>query len=201
MRKPRPLLAPLRWLLERPWRVFWCTVAAFYVVVLGLAFADARPLPATVGRGFALAVFVLLAASFILGLRASWRRSRRGALTRVVAPVLLLLVVFGGGALLRTQVEGRARHAKASADARELGQAVTGYTTHMGRLPARLADLTTPARNASGATAGPFIGRLPTPPPHWTDYRYEPRADGTFTITSGGEGRVATFPARQRASE
>ena len=196
MRTPRALLAPLRWWLAHPWRAFWWTVAAFYMVFLGLAFADAAPLPATAGQGFVLAVLLLLAVSFLQGFRVSWRRSRRGALTRVVVPVLLLLVVFGGGALMREHMGGRAREARASADVRELGLAVMRYSIHMGRPPARLADLTTPAQNVRGATAGPFIERLPTPPARWTDYRYETRADGTFSITGGGEGRVVKFPEK-----
>jgi hypothetical protein len=98
-----------------------------------------------------------LAASFAWGVSVSWRRSRRGALTKVVIPVLFLISLTLVATLLRAQVEKRARHAQATVDVRVIGHAVTDYSTHMGRLPTGLADLMTTARNSKGETRGPFI--------------------------------------------
>src|SRR6266700_7014718 len=62
-------------------------------------------------------------------------------------------------------VQTRARIAKAQADSRTLGSAVSIYTAHMGTLPAALTDLTQQTTNGLGQTAGPFVANVPTPPP------------------------------------
>lgn len=186
----------LRWWLRRPWQAFWLTVLAFYVLSFGLILTE-TVLPQPFGTGFALTVVVLLAASFAWGVRVSWRRSRSGALTKVGIPVLFLIGLTLAATLLRAQVEKRAHHAQATVDVRVIGQAVTDYSTHMGRLPGGLADLTTTARNAKGETRGPFIQQVPRPPSQWTDYRYQALADGTFRITSDGEGRTVAFPEKR----
>ena len=83
------------------------------------------------------------------------------------------------------------RIAKAQADLRSLESAIRVYAQHMGSPPATLADLTAPATNSQGATAGPFMATVPAAPTGWSEYRYEVRADGTFTISiSSPEGSV-----------
>ena len=169
---------------------------AFYAGLFSLVLvAPPSPAALTVDKVFVIGVVLILLASAVRGLQVSWRRSRWGAVIYVGVPILLLVLISGGGVLLREHMVGRARHANASADARALVDAVTKYAAHMGRLPNALTDLAAPATNAKGETAGPFIDRLPTPPSHWTDYRYRARADGTFSITSDGEGRTVVFPA------
>jgi hypothetical protein len=66
----------------------------------------------------------------------------------------------------------------------------------MGRLPATLDELTSSTTNGRGELAGPFLLRLPTAPPGWTDYGYEARADGTFSVRTEGERRTVVFPEK-----
>jgi hypothetical protein len=69
------------------------------------------------------------------------------------------------------------------------------FEGHMGVLPVALSDLTAPATNATGLTAGPFLATVPTPPGGmWSPYVYVPQPDGTFTITITGEGNTISFP-------
>ncbi len=75
-----------------------------------------------------------------------------------------------------------------------LATAVSSYRQHTGSLPAALTDLLVPVTNASNAVAGPFIATVPTAPTGWTAYRYERRPDGSFTITTAGEGRTVSVP-------
>ena len=191
----RALRALFRGWLNHPWRAFWLSVLAFYAGLFSLVLVAPPPAALSVGPVFVIGVVLILLASAVRGLQVSWRRSRRGAVINVGVPILLLVLISGGGALMREHMVGRARHANASADARALADAVTKYAAHMGRLPNALTELTAPATNAKGETAGPFIERLPTPPSHWTEYRYRARADGTFSIVSDGEGRTIAFPA------
>lgn len=192
----RSLLAPFRWWLKHPWQAFWLTVLALFICVFVFGMEGAPLHSPRAGTVFVPAAGLLMIASFLWGIRVSWRRSRGGAITNVAIPVLLCLILFGVGVNLPGIMRARAHTEKANADARAIGLAVTRYSTHMGRLPAGFADLTTTATNARGEAAGPFIERLPTPPVNWTDYRYEARADGTFSITSNGEGRIVTFPEK-----
>src|SRR5438045_7181916 len=66
---------------------------------------------------------------------------------------------------LYANVQTRARVAKAQADSRTLGSAISMFTAHMGALPAALTDLTQATTNGLGQSAGPFVARVPTPPP------------------------------------
>jgi hypothetical protein len=91
-------------------------------------------------------------------------------------------------------VEGRARIAQATAGARQLSSAIVAYVSHIGRPPMNLSTLTSPATNPQGQSAGPFIDRLPTPPCGWTEFRYEYHPDGTFGITTTGEGVTVKEP-------
>jgi Type II secretion system (T2SS), protein G len=182
--------------LQHPWRAFWLAVLAWYVLIFAGALTESQfflRVPGTIVIG---TVLFAMAASAVWGVCLSWRRSRRRAILYIGLPVLVLVIVMGGGAAMREHMVGRARHANASADARALGDAVTKYAAHMGRLPGALTDLTAPVMNDKGEAAGPFLARLPTPPSLWTPYRYEPHPTGTFSITSEGEGRTVAFPAK-----
>jgi hypothetical protein len=81
--------------------------------------------------------------------------------------VLILVVSVIG---LYATVGARATVAKAEADVRTLSSAIEEYKAHMGVLPARLADLTSPATNARGQTAGPYIASMPPPSPGLPEY-------------------------------
>jgi prepilin-type N-terminal cleavage/methylation domain-containing protein len=99
---------------------------------------------------------------------------------------------------LYANVQTRARIAKAQADTRTLGSAVSIYTAHMGSMPLALDDLTAAAVNGLGQSAGPFVGRVPPPPPGgtppWVAYTYASSTAGTFTITGSGDGTTITVP-------
>jgi len=100
---------------------------------------------------------------------------------------------------LYANVQTRARVAKAQADARTLASAVSMFNAHMGSLPAALTDLTQPTVNGLGQSAGPFLARVPTPPPGgspvWSGtYTYTSSSTGTFSVTGTGEGTTSTYP-------
>src|SRR6266446_8544983 len=101
---------------------------------------------------------------------------------------------------LYANVQARARIAKAQADSRTLASAVSIYTAHMGSLPGALTALTAAAVNGLNQSAGPFMGRVPAPPPGGTPawgaaYTYTPNAGaGTFTIAATGDGTTISVP-------
>ena len=100
---------------------------------------------------------------------------------------------------LYANVQTRARVAKAQADSRTLGSAIAIFTAHMGTLPAALTDLTQQTANGLGQNAGPFIARVPTPPPGgspaWSGtYTYTSSSTGTFSVTANGDGTTITVP-------
>src|SRR4030088_945557 len=92
---------------------------------------------------------------------------------------------------LYANVQTRARVAKAQADSRTLASAISMFTAHIGALPAALTDLTQATTNGLGQSAGPFVARVPTPPPGgspaWSGtYTYTSSSTGTFSITANG---------------
>jgi prepilin-type N-terminal cleavage/methylation domain-containing protein len=99
---------------------------------------------------------------------------------------------------LWTNVQARARVAKAQADMRTLASSVSIYAAHMGNMPAALTDLTAPAINGLNQSAGPFMASVPAPPPGgtpaWGAYAYASSTAGTFTITATGDGTTITVP-------
>ena len=101
---------------------------------------------------------------------------------------------------LYANVQTRARIAKAQADTRTLGSAISIYAAHMGTLPAALTDLTGQVTNGLNQVAGPFMGSVPAPPPGgnpaWsTSYAYVPNAAaGTFTVSATGDSTTITVP-------
>ena len=100
---------------------------------------------------------------------------------------------------LYANVQTRARVAKAQADSRTLGSAISIFTAHMGALPAALTDLTQQTTNGLGQAAGPFMARIPTPPPGgspaWSGtYTYTSSTTGTFSVTANGDGTTITVP-------
>jgi type II secretory pathway pseudopilin PulG len=100
---------------------------------------------------------------------------------------------------LYANVQTRARIAKAQADTRTLASSVSLYAAHMGNLPAALTDLTSAAVNGLNQSAGPFMAKVPAPPPGGTPtwgatYGYASSSAGTFSITASGDGTTVTVP-------
>ncbi|MDO8476490.1 MAG: prepilin-type N-terminal cleavage/methylation domain-containing protein [Candidatus Rokubacteria bacterium] len=99
---------------------------------------------------------------------------------------------------LYANVQTRARVAKAQADMRTLASSVSIFTAHMGTLPVALTDLTVATLNGLNQSAGPFVTRVPAPPPGgspgWTAYGYTSSTAGTFSITANGDATTITVP-------
>jgi type IV pilus assembly protein PilA len=96
---------------------------------------------------------------------------------------------------LYSNVQSRARIAKAQADSRTLGSAVNMYAAHVGFLPNSLIQITNSVWNAQSQTGGPFMANIPGAPAGWAAYGYAVNtAFGTFQITATGDSTGVTVP-------
>src|SRR5712691_3770061 len=92
-------------------------------------------------------------------------RSQRGfTLVELMIVVAVIGILTAIAIPLYTDIQARARIAKAQADTRALASAATVYMSHMGFVPSALAQLTVVVTNDLGQTAGPFMPSIPTPP-------------------------------------
>jgi len=128
--------------------------------------------------------------------------------------VVAIIAILAAIAIpLYSNVQMRARIAKAQADTRAIATAVTLYSAHCGGIPDNVAVGTTcettiaaqtgalPAvlftqqTNLQNQAGGPFLNSPPTLPAGWfgsgTSYKYASATTGTFMICGSGDGTAA----------
>jgi prepilin-type N-terminal cleavage/methylation domain-containing protein len=107
---------------------------------------------------------------------------------------------------LYSNLQLRSRIARAQADARTVGSAVSTYAAHTGAIPTNAANMSaglTTSTTVAGVAAGPFLGAVPVSPPGgsppWSAFQYN--ADtapggaalvGAFVFCASGDGAVAS---------
>jgi prepilin-type N-terminal cleavage/methylation domain-containing protein len=137
--------------------------------------------------------------SALSGVRQKRRVNQRGfTLIELMIVVTIIGILAALAIALWGNMQARARIAKAQADARTLGSAVSMYSATFGQLPISLTELAA-ATTIGGVTGGPFMRTIPVPPvggnPTWpASYGYATGSDGTFTITASGDGTSVTIP-------
>jgi type II secretion system protein G len=124
-------------------------------------------------------------------------------LVELIIVVAIIGILAAIAIPIYTNLQARARIAKAQADVRTVGSAISIYAAHTGAIPtaANLATALTTATTVGGVTAGPFIGVLPTPPNGggWpAAYTYSPDTApggaalvGSFVYCAAGDGTFA----------